>query len=214
MIETVFEGQHYKEFQTSDEADVWALANYADILTPSEDNPAYMSVFYYTGSMSRKWNSVLRRHPSIESGEFEKSAAGEFCSDGEQICRIKEVNTVLRQHTIPENVVVYRYTHKKVLKQLCFPKKIKRLVHFSDKGFFSTTLVKELLVDFADKHDCNCLLKIYLPAGLQGAYVSLKNSLSKLNEQEILLPPNTEFEIVKIHRFTRPLMVECKAIIQ
>ncbi len=212
MLEIKFQGQVYKEFQTSDEADAWAWANYADVLTPSKDNTAYMSVFYYTGSMSRNWNSVLRHHPSIENGEFEESAKGEFCPDGEQICRIKEVNTVLRQHTIPENVVVYRYTHKKVLKHLCFPEKIKRLVHFSDKGFFSTTLVKELLVDFANKHACNCLLKIYLPAGLQGAYVSLKNPLAKLNEQEILLPPNTKFEIVKIHRFTRPLMIECKAI--
>ena len=214
MIETIFEGQTYKEFQTSEEAEEWAWANYADILTPSEDNPAYMSIFYYTGSMSRKWNSVLRRHPSIESGEFEKSAGGQFVSDSEQIRRINEVNSVLRQHLIPENLVTYRYTHKKVLEMLCLPNRLKKEIHFSDKAFFSTTLVKELLVTFATKHDCNCLLKLYLPAGLQGAYVSLKNPLAKLNEQEILLPPNTEFEIIKIHRFTKPMMIECKAIIK
>ena len=125
MTETVFDGKSFKEFHTSEEADAWAWKHFADILTPSEENVEYTSIFYYTGSMSRKWNSVLRRHPSIESGDFEKSAASEFCSDGEQIRRIKEVNSVLRCHCIPENLVVYRYTHKKVLKQLCFPKSVK-----------------------------------------------------------------------------------------
>ena len=100
MTDSIFNGQRYKEFQSSDEADEWAWANYADILIPSEENSFYMSLFYYTGSMSKKWNSVLRRHPSIESGDFEESAAGEFCTDGEQIRRIKEVNSVLELHPI------------------------------------------------------------------------------------------------------------------
>jgi hypothetical protein len=217
MTEIVFEGQNYKEFQTSEEADAWAWKNYADILTPGEENVEYMSVFYYTGSMSRKWNSVLRRHPSIESGDFEKSAGREFCSDGEQIRRIKEVNAVLRRHYIPENIVVYRYTHAKVMKHLCAQSGIKKGTIFADKGFFSTTLIKELLGNFASKHECDCLLKIYLPNGLQGAYVALKNPLTRLNEQEILLPPNTKFEIVKIHRafwFCKPKLIECKAVLE
>lgn len=217
MTEIVFDGQNYKEFQTSEEADAWAWNNYADILTPGEENVEYMSVFYYTGSMSRKWNSVLRRHPSIESGDFEKSAVREFCSDGEQIRRIKEVNAVLRRHYIPENIVVYRHTHLDVIKKLCFPGGIKNGAIFSDKGFFSTTLIKELLDKFAKNHECNCLLKLYLPKGLQGAYVSLKNPFARLNEQEILLPPNTKFEIMKIHRtfpFCKPKLIECKAILE
>lgn len=35
---------------------------------------------------------------------------------------------------------------------------------------------------------------------------------SRLDEQEFLLPPNTNFRILKIHHFTYPLKIECKAI--
>ncbi len=68
-------------------------------------------------------------------------------------------------------------------------------MHFADKAFFSTTLVKDLLKSFISKKHYNCILKLYLPQSLHGAYVSFKDELSLLNEQEILLPCNTEFEI-------------------
>lgn len=211
MKEIVFENEKYKEFESADEGNAWGLLHFSDVLTP-ENNPAYESVFFYTGSMSRKWNNVLRRHPSIESGEFEASVKGEFAEDGEQVRRIKEVNAVLIQHSIPENIIVYRYTNKKLIKKLCASRMLKCGMRFTDKGFFSTTLVSHLLIDFAKKHSCDCLLKICVPRGTRGAYVSIKNSMSTLDEQEVLFAPNLRLEIVKVNHLTFPLLIECKII--
>jgi hypothetical protein len=211
MKEVVFESEKYKEFENSDEGNAWGWMHFSDVLTP-EDNSAYESVLFYTGSMSRKWNKVLRRYPSIESGQFESSARGEFAEDGEQIRRIKEVNSVVTQHRIPENIIVYRYTNKKLIRKLCSAWILKRGMRFTDKGFFSTTLVSHLLMDFANKHECDCLLKIYIPKGTKGAYVSIKNSPSILNEQEVLFAPNLKLEIVKVNYLTHPFSIECKII--
>ena len=211
MIDVLFEGQIYKELSNSEEADAWAQTYFSDILTLDQDTLAFHSLYYYTGSMSKKWNAVLRRSPSIESGDFEKYAGREFSSDGEQIEKIKEVNRILRQHTMPENIVVYRYTQRKDFRQLCSVKRLKRGLCFTDKGFVSTTLVMELLLPFAKERKHNCLLKLYLPKGLPGSYVSPPHAKTLLNEQEILLPPNTQFEIRKIHRSLFRIAIECTA---
>ena len=108
----------YKEFLCAKDAEEWAHTHYSDVLALPKDSFAYQSVLYYTGSMSRQWNKVLRLCPSIEDGGLEKYAAGYFASEGEQLRMIKEVNRFLREHSVPENIVVYRYTHRKVLKHL------------------------------------------------------------------------------------------------
>lgn len=203
----------YKEFLCAKDAEEWAHTHFSDVLALPKDSFTYQSVLYYTGSMSRKWNRTLRRCPSIESGDFEKYASSDCASDGEHIGRIKEVNRFIRQHNIPEDIVVYRYTHRKVLKQLCSAAILRKGMIFTEKGFCSTTLVKDALQKFSEQHECDCVLKIYLPKGLPGVYASLDFPLSVLCEYEILLPPNVQFEIVKVHTFSRPLLIECRAIL-
>lgn len=203
----------YKEFLCAEEAEEWAYTHYSDVLALPKDSFTYQSVLYYTGSMSRNWNKVLRLCTSIESGGLERYATGYFASDSEQLRMIKEVNRFLREHSIPENIVVYRYTHRKVLKQLCSAGILRKGMIFAERGFCSTTLVKDALQKFSKQHECDCVLKIYLPKGLPGAYASLDSPLSVLLEYEILLPPNIQFEIVKVHTFSHPLFVECRAIL-
>lgn len=204
---------HYTEFHSELDAATWARDHFSDVFTLPKDSPTYQSLLYYIGSMSRKWNRNLRRCPSIESGNFEKCAAGDYASDGEHIAKIKEVNRFLRLHRIPENIIAYRYTHRKIMKQLCSSKFLRRGMVFVEKGFCSTTLVKNALEKFSKQHKCDCLLKLYLPQGLPGSYASLDFPPSILREYEILLAPNIQFEIIKVHRFSRPLFVECRAIL-
>lgn len=201
----------YKEFLCAKDAEEWAHTHYSDVLALPKDSFAYQSVLYYTGSMSRQWNKVLRLCPSIEDGGLEKYAAGYFASEGEQLRMIKEVNRFLREHSVPENIVVYRYTHRKVLKHLRSAGILRKGMIFTEKGFCSTTLVKDALQKFSEQHKCDCVLKIYLPKGLPGAYASLDFPHSVLREYELLLAPNIQFEILKVHRFSRPLLVECRA---
>lgn len=203
----------YMEFTNAIDAEKWADTYFHDVFALPTDSFTYQSLLYYTGSMARKWNITLRRCPSIESGNFEKYAAGEYASDGEHIRMIREVNRFLRQHSIPEDIVAYRYTHRKVLKQLCSAKILRKGMIFTEKGFCSTTLAKDALQKFSEQHKCDCMLKLYLPKGLPGASASIDFPLSVLREYEILMPPNIQFEVLKIHKFSRPLLVECRAIL-
>ena len=104
---------------------------------------------------------------------------------------IEEIN----KHELPEDIVVYRYTHKRLFRYLFKDLKVKVGNIFIDKGFMSTTLVPELLREFAKSHRYNCILKLYLPKGTKGIYLKFDKSI--LNEQEILLPSNSKFKLLK-----------------
>ena len=73
----------YAEFHSGPEAEAWAHEHFSDVFALPKDSHTYQSVLLYSGNMSGKWNRTLRRCPSIESGDFEKYAAGDYASDGE-----------------------------------------------------------------------------------------------------------------------------------
>ncbi|MBO5041017.1 MAG: hypothetical protein J6D09_07980 [Clostridia bacterium] len=210
MRERLFEGQLYKELQSSAEATEWAEKHFADVLHMSFDDPLCHSIRSYTGSCSDAWNAFLRRSNS-KKGFYTKKERDFW---GEELDEIDAIIDFLHQHIIPENLLVFRYTNLKDIQTLCGKKTLRPKMRFSDKAYFSTTLVRLLLRSFICKKRYNCVLKLFLPQGLHGAYVSVKDEKSVLNEQEILLPPNTKFEILKIHWLRFPILIECKAIIK
>ena len=211
MRERLVEGQLYKELQSSAEATEWAERCFADVLHMSLDDPLCRSIRSYTGSCSENWNALLRRAFPIEQNRFSQNTIEFF---GTELDEIKAINQFLHQNKISENIVVFRYTKLKDVQSMCGKKVLRSKMRFSDKAFFSTTLVKSLLRNFICEKRYNCVLKLFLPQGLSGAYVSFKDEKSVLDEQEILLPCNTTFEILKVHWFRFPILIECKAIIK
>ena len=189
----------FREFLSTDEAEQWAKTHYSDLYGEQrKSNPDYERLFYYGGNCYKAYNKTLRH--------------GWNCSD-ETKEEIAQLTDILERHILPESVIAYRHTHKEDVELLCIGERLRPGVRFADKAFFSTSLVKSSMDKFRKKHHCDCLLKLYLSKGLHGVYISLKETPSILNEQELLLQRNTEFEIIKIHRFCRPMVIECKAII-
>jgi hypothetical protein len=199
----------YRQFNDAEEAEAWAQRHYADLLGLPPENEIRRSVFFYTGSCYRLYNKLLRDCPPLGSDEFEKI---DFRESREEIAEIQKINKVLLEHTLPENIVVYRFTHKRIIRRLCNSKLVHKGDVFSDRAFFSTTLVRPLLEGFGKENRCDCILKLYLPKGLPGAYVSFKDGRSCLNEQEFLLPPNIKFRILRIYGLKYPQEIECLAI--
>lgn len=154
-------------------------------------------------------NEFLRGLPPYGTEDFAKID----CSGYEDHFHdVKIILDELNRHSLPENIVVYRFTKISDLLKCCnsrFPRRGSRL---SDKAFFSTTLVKNNLKEFSKMHCCTCLLKLYLPKGFPGAYVSFEEDQKRLNEQEFLIPPNVAFKITRIHLFSFPTLIECEAI--
>lgn len=189
----------YREFYTADEAEQWAEVHFPDICGEQHiSNPDYNCLYQYAGSGYLIYNAMLRHNcETDDSSEHE----------------IQQITDILDRYKLPESVVAYRFTHKQDIKLLFCEERMRPGLRFTDKAFFSTSLVKASLDEFKRKYKRNCLLKLYLPKGIHCAYISLKGTDSCLNEQELLLQRNTEFEIIKIHRFCRPMVIECKAII-
>ena len=205
----VIEGQVYHEFDCMEEAEIWARKYYVDLLNLPKENELHKKISYYTGSCYKWYNKLLRDDPSVDSGKFGTIHSVEI---RDAIREIRKIIEVLCKHSLPENIIAYRYTHKKDIKSLCNGRMIHVGIEFADKAFYSTTLICSLLKHYVWQNHCNCLLKLYLPKGLPGAYVSLDKEWSCLDEQEFLLPPNIKFRIMKIHYFTYPLKIECMAI--
>lgn len=199
-------GEKYREFHSCDEIEAWAMEHYSKLLMLSPESQTYQTIFAYTGSWYKAINAILRVAPPYGTPEFGKLNPGDY----QEACdAIRLIADKLDEFVLPEDVVTYRFTHIKDVKKLCGKTLLRQGVVFADKAFLSTTLLKEQLVEFGKQHHCNCILKLFLPKGLHGAYVSFMDERDCLNEQEFLLPPNVKFEIAKVHRLTFPIVIEC-----
>lgn len=200
---------NFLEFHSSEVADEWAISNYGQwierIRCGKDDlnkNSIGYLLYIYSGNMNVVYNNLLRG--------FEDFSYDEKTRYSKQIgILVEEIN----KHELPEDIVVYRYTHKRLFKYLFKDLKVKVGNMFTDKGFMSTTLVPELLREFAKSHRYNCLLKLYLPKGTKGVYLRFHKRV--LNEQEILLPPNSKFKLLKKYfSFKYGIVYECELISQ
>ena len=199
----------YREFSNADEAERWAWEHYSDLLSLAPESEQYKLIFSYTGSWYKVLNRLMRVCPAVGSEAFDKVDFGDYA---EEKAEIVALTSILQSYSLPEPIVVHRFAHLSDVVKMSGARILRKGVHFSDKAFVSTTLIKKLLVPFGKENGCSCVLKIYLPKGLHGAYVSFKTDKTLLNEQEFLLPPNVPIEIVKIHYFTWPIQIDCVAL--
>lgn len=200
---------NYREFHTEEEAEGWAWDNYADLLSIDTESELYKIISAYTGSWYKSLNELLRACPPIGTPEFNSVNFGVYEENKQALLAI---NDMLKHYCLKENIIVYRFTHVSCIIKMAHNMPRKGIC-FYDKAFVSTTLVKHLLKDFERDNHCTCLLKLFLPKGTPGAYVSFKQDKSLLNEQEFLLPPNIKMKITKAHYLKWPIQIDCTAIL-
>lgn len=104
---------------------------------------------------------------------------------------VESVDKVFKHSKIPETVTVYRGVPKKIADKIIHSDRI-----FEDEGFVSTSYLKEKAELFGGSH----ILEIEVPAGSKA--IDMKTALPHARwedwEEELLLPRNSRFEIVKI----------------
>lgn len=199
----------YREFTNADEAERWAWEYYSDLLSLNPESEQYKLFFSYTGSWYKVLNRLMRVCPAVGSEAFDKIDFGDYAEEKAEIIAL---NSILQKYSLPESIVVHRFAHISDIVKMTGAYFLSKGVQFLDKAFVSTTLVKNLLIPFGKENGCSCVLRIYLPKGLPGAYVSFKTDKTLLNEQEFLLPPNVPMKIIKIHYFTWPIQIDCVAL--
>lgn len=185
--------QAFKEFTTEDEAKTWGTENYGQWLEhiqitrfSCESNDISDLLSGYSGSMNGKYNTMLRDEITYSKKEVKKYTQ-----------HIDIINREISILQLKENIIVWRWTSINDFKKLFKFNKINKGQTFADKAFMSTTLVADLLKNFAKERNYNCLLKLYLPKGTKGAYVDFFDEYHMLNECEFLLPLNTSFVLKK-----------------
>ena len=190
--------KNYLDFRSANEAEIWGEKSFPNLVTNEfKKTEEFQALFYYGGNMFRPINRYLR---GFQDGRDEVYTL------------VNLINNVVLNNFTPEDVIVYRSTRIKVIKELCGKQILRKGLIFADKAFLSTSFCAGCAYDYGKAHANDCILKLYLSKGTKGAYLSYKGTFSNLNEQEFLLAANTAFEIIKVHYFTRPMLIECKIV--
>lgn len=172
----------YTKFKSSDDVDLWYEKYKSYFPSDNDSDKDFLeAIYFYTASTNILVNNALRYDMSILEGDIMQSI-------------FERMIEKLPTYHIPNNIIVYRYISKGLLEEMCpsYPPKTGMVIH--DKGFMSTTLIRESL----DTHrqadiSLKILLEISVPAGTSGTYVGhLKNMLA---EYEVILSPNTQLRI-------------------
>lgn len=171
----------YKAFLSSNEVQKW-LAQFNSFF-PSDndtDKEFLKAIDFYTASANPVFNNYLRYNTKLDPEDFDYPYVMKM---------LEKINT----YYIPDNIIVYRYISKGLLKEMCPSYPPKKNMIMQDKGFMSTTLIKESVNSYRANRSQNILLVISVPIGTKGMYVGhLKNTL---DEYEVLLAPSTQLHI-------------------
>ena len=170
----------YTKFKTSDEVDLWYEKYKSYFPSDNDGDKDFLEALnMYTGSGNHIFNNHLRCNIQLDPF-YQKNFTKMFDK--------------LPTYHIPDNIIVYRYISKGLLKNMSPIYPPKRGMTIQDKGFMSTTLIKESMDNHRQSDvSLKILLKISVPAGTPGTYVGhLKNMLS---EYEVILAPNTQLYI-------------------
>lgn len=177
----------FKEFHTDKEVSKFVMKYYDSWINNvqiNNKNNISNLLYAYTGSTNVMYNRSLRGLTESDKDSV-KNHSKEIDIITKEICKLE----------LQEDIIVYRYTCKSFFRNSFETLKPRIGRNFTEKGFMSTTLAPDLLKEFPQHHRYDCILKLYLPKGTNGAYISIGDN--NLNEYEFLLPPNATFKLLK-----------------
>jgi hypothetical protein len=154
-----------------------------DDLTPKEQEALSM----YTGGESLWINNYLREHNLGELNPRQKDKLRNYTVHLNNI-----INKAARS---TGDTIVYRGAE-------AMDDKWKRLnkdddLLFTQKGLISTSFNKDVALDFIEDDSPCCLLILRLPKNTKGLYISSESAFSDLDEDELLLPHGSRFQVTR-----------------
>lgn len=185
LYSTIDDKSRYKEFLTVEECREWGdyysnwAKKYREVMSLTEKIKTQHSletatVECYCGNSYREINKLLRSGSISDNNLYDKMA---------DIL----IMTLCSAPRIPEDIVVYRVIDKSFIEDMIRHNKLSRPTPIQEKGFMSTSLLKNIVNTYSEVVGEPHLLKIYVPQNTIGIYV---NSITKRDEEEILIAPN------------------------
>ena len=207
---TIDDKSKYKEFLTAEECRKWGdyysdwAKRYKETMSLFEEIKANHSletapVECYCGYSYREINEFLR------FGD---------CSDKKLYEKISDIliMTLCSAPKIPNDIVVYRVVNDVFIKELIRNNKLPDSITTQEKGFMSTSLLKDIVNVYSDGGSGLYLLKIYVPKGTVGIYV---NTVTRRDEEEIFLAPSNYLRLIEYPYYDESYSVkifECQLI--
>lgn len=170
---------NFQKFKNTNEIDSWYTKFQSAFPSDNSTDKGFIdAITNYTGSLNNIINNHLRYHKPIDSIHLP---------------HLETMITKLPTYHIPDDIIVYRYISKGLLKEMCpsYPPETGMILQ--DKGFMSTTLLKSSVTPYREGRNQNILLTISVPSGTKGTYVG--HLESTLSEYEVILAHNTKLRI-------------------
>lgn len=229
MYKKLFEGL-FKEFLDTNEAKAFGIKYYKSWLREFQVNEEFRGIV----NIDEIEYEILKRTKGLEYAEMIKNdsvinntvqlyTGGNYGLAVNELCRfnytnfgfeIETLNTMIKvldneisKYKIQENIVGYRVLNYEHLMRTQGNAKLKIGDNIVDNGFMGVGLVKDtLLKEFSGR---DILLKIYIPAGVNGIYLDLVSN--RENEQEVLLERGIKLKIIsnKKSYLEKNRIVEC-----
>lgn len=204
----------YLEFQNQKEAQIWGIKHYKNwadkykqvmqmASTAIKNKMCATPIQCYCGYSYQHVNEILRNE---KDDKYEKD--GEYHKYIELADFLSVV--LCSAPRIPDNLVLYRMVNDKFIEELIYNNKLSKPIQ--EKGFMSTSLLKNIANETEAYANQNNLLKIFVPKDTIGVYVNVVKSRS---EEEVLLSPNMYLRLVSyphIDEDTGKMMFECELI--
>lgn len=192
LYSTIDDKSRYKEFLTVEECIEWGdyysnwAKRYKEIMSLFEKiKPNHTSetapIECYCGNSYREINEILRFEYNSDKHLYDKMV---------DIL----IMTLCSAPKIKDNIVVYRLVNDSFIKELIGNNKLSDSIPTREKGFMSTSLLKDIVNIYSDGGSGLYLLKIYVPKGTVGIYV---NTVTRRDEEEILLAPNNYLRLIE-----------------
>lgn len=210
LYSTIEDKSKYKKFSTLEECEKWGnyysdwAKRYKGIMSLFEkikENHSLGSapVECYCGYSYREVNEFLRFGYHSDKKLYDKMA---------DIL----IMTLCSAPKIKDDIVVYRVVNDVFIKELIRNNKLPDSIPTQEKGFMSTSLLKDIVNVYSDGGSGLYLLKIYVPKGTVGIYV---NTVTKRDEEEILLAPNNYLRLIEYPYYDESYSIrifECQLI--
>lgn len=200
----------YREFKTASEAEEWGMKHYLNWAKQYKksmklaENTVKTSlctapIECYCGYSYKQINNFLRNGLDSEGNLYRELA---------DILSIVLCNAP----KIPCDIVVYRFVNSEFISELIKDNKEDMPFPIQEKGFMSTSLIKDIVNQEEPYATSNNLLKIYVEKGTIGVYV---NAVTKRSEEEMLLFPNMYLGLIDYpyhDKDSGKTIYECKLI--
>jgi hypothetical protein len=200
----------YKKFDDSEETETWGRRIYKDWGIQYKEVMHSAKVIITSGLISapiecycgyayREVNEFLRHEVDNESNTYREMA---------------ELLSIIlcSAPRIPCDLIVYRLVCDEFIQEMINKNKSEYPTPIQEKGFMSTSLLKNIVNEQRAYNNHKNLLKIYLDKNSIGIYV---NAITRRSEEEMLLFPNSYLGMIEYpyrDSTSGKIVYECKLI--